>query len=104
MKKYIDFTLKNSNGKEITISEELKNNKVFLLFYRGTFWGVWVKQMAQVRHLKTEIDNTGTKVYAISVDGAEKASAMKRKTRFDYDILCDEKLEVINLYGLVDDE
>ena len=60
--------------------------------------------MAQVRHLKTEIDNTGTKVYAISVDGAEKASAMKRKTRFDYDILCDEKLEVINLYGLVDDE
>ncbi len=37
MKKYIDFTLENSNGKEITISEELKNNKVFLLFYRGTF-------------------------------------------------------------------
>ncbi len=37
MKKYKDFTLRSSNGKEITISEELKRNKVLLLFYRGTF-------------------------------------------------------------------
>jgi len=37
MRKYRDFTLKNSNGKDVTISEELKRNKVLLLFYRGTF-------------------------------------------------------------------
>jgi len=57
-----------------------------------------------VRHAKDQIDNTNTKIYAISVDGADKANSMIRKTRFDYDILCDEKLNVIKLYGLIDDE
>ena len=60
--------------------------------------------MTQVRHVKDQIDETNTKVYAISVDSVENAKAMMRKTRFDYDILCDEELDVISKYGLIDDE
>lgn len=37
MNKYIDFTLPSTNGYEITLSEELKENNVLLMFYRGTF-------------------------------------------------------------------
>jgi len=37
MRKYIDFTLKTSEGEEVTLSEVIKDNKVWLLFYRGAF-------------------------------------------------------------------
>lgn len=37
MNKFIDFTLKSSEGKEITLSHILQDHKVWLMFYRGTF-------------------------------------------------------------------
>lgn len=37
MKKYKDFTLMSSRDQEITLSEVLKESKVWLLFYRGAF-------------------------------------------------------------------
>lgn len=37
MKKYTDFTLKNSRDVEVTISDILKDEKVWLFFYRGAF-------------------------------------------------------------------
>jgi|GEM_PF-3298091 len=37
MRKYKDFTLKTSEGEEVTLSEVIKDNKVWLLFYRGAF-------------------------------------------------------------------
>ena len=104
MRKLIDFTLKNSEGKDITLSDELKNNHVWMLFYRGTFWGAWVRQMTQVRHDYDRVKETGTKILAISVDGQDKAQIMKEKTEVEFDILCDENLDVINKYALVDDE
>jgi peroxiredoxin len=37
MKQFLDFKLKNTNGKEVTLSKELENSNVLLFFYRGTF-------------------------------------------------------------------
>jgi len=104
MRKYRDFTLKNSNGKDVTISEELKRNKVLLLFYRGTFWGAWVNQMMQVRHVYSEILETGTKIYGVSVDNEEKTKVMIDKTGVKFDLSSDESLKVIDMYNFRDDE
>lgn len=37
MNKFKDFTLKTCEGQEVTLSHVLEENKVWLLFYRGTF-------------------------------------------------------------------
>lgn len=37
MREYVDFTLQNTDGDYVTLSEELKNNNALLMFYRGTF-------------------------------------------------------------------
>lgn len=37
MRKFKDFTLKTSEGIEVTLSQVLKDNKVWLFFYRGAF-------------------------------------------------------------------
>lgn len=103
MNKFLDFTLQNTEGKTITISEELQNNNVVLLFYRGTFWGAWVKQLKQVGYYAEDINETNTKYYAISVDDTLKAKVMKTQTEFPYDILVDG-MDVIKQYGLVDEE
>jgi peroxiredoxin len=51
-----------------------------------------------------ELQDLNTKVFAISVDNSEKAEIMKEKTKASFDFLCDESMEVINLYDLKDHE
>lgn len=104
MREYVDFTLQNTDGDYVTLSEELKNNNALLMFYRGTFWPVWVNQMVQVHHMYEEVLKLNTKIYAISVDDLPKAQAMKEKTGVDFDILSDDSLKVINGYHMRDDE
>lgn len=104
MKKFIDFELSNTEGVTISLKEEIRSNNVLLLFYRGTFWGVWVKQLMQVRQLEEEIKKTNTKILAISVDDNERLLAMKKKTRVSFDFLSDPDLEITKRYGLVDDQ
>lgn len=104
MRKFKDFTLKTSDGTDVTLSEVLKDNKAWLLFYRGAFWGVWAKELVQLHQVYDRIVETGTKVLAISVDGQANANVMKEKTGVNFDILCDENLDVIQKYNLEDEE
>lgn len=56
----------------------------------------------QLHQLEEQVKETHTKILAISVDNADKAQAMQEKTGGGFDFLCDENLEVIKAYGLVD--
>lgn len=60
--------------------------------------------MVQLHQLKEAISESNTRVIAISVDGPTNANFMIEKTGVDIDILCDENLEAIGLYGLEDDQ
>ena len=104
MKQYIDFELENTFGDSVSFSRELESNNVLLMFYRGTFWGSWVQQLKHVVHVYKDVLSLNTKIYAISVDGKDKASIMREIANVPFDILCDENLEVIKKYNLVDDE
>lgn len=58
----------------------------------------------QLHQIYEEIVKTNTRVLAISVDGKENANVMIEKTGIQFDILCDEALEVIRMYNLEDDD
>ncbi len=60
--------------------------------------------MMQVRHVYSEILETGTKIYAVSVDNEEKTKVMIDKTDVQFDLLSDESLKVIDMYNFRDDE
>lgn len=60
--------------------------------------------LVQLHQEYENVLKTDTKILAISVDNPEKAEAMKEKTGVEFDLLCDENLEVIKAYHLVDEQ
>lgn len=100
MRKFRDFTLRNQDGEEVTLSEELKNNHAWLIFYRGNFWGAWLRELSQVVENYQRILDCNTKVYAISTDGLEGTKEFYERIDSNFDFLSDEDAETVNLYEM----
>lgn len=101
-----DFTLQNSSGKKVTLSEAVKDAPVVLVFYRGSWCPFCVRQLSDLRGLlKT---NEATRLYAISIDSADKSNELVKKIekdgkgKIDYSFLSDAGAKTIDAYGLRD--
>lgn len=101
-----DFTLQDNSGKKIVLSEAAKDAPVVLVFYRGSWCPFCVRQLSDLRGLlKT---GEATKVYAISIDPAEKSNELVKKIEKDgkgkvnYSFLSDAGARTIDAYGLRD--
>ena len=69
-----DFTLRNENGEEVTLSS-LRGQNVVLVFYPFAFSGLCTKELHDVTDLAEQFDAAGAQVFGISVDSpfAQKA-------------------------------
>lgn len=101
-----DFTLKDNAGKTVSLSEAAKDAPVVLVFYRGSWCPFCVRQLADLRGLLKP--NEAIKVYAISIDPAEKSNELVKKIEKDgkgkinYSFLSDKGAKTIDAYGLRD--
>lgn len=98
------FTLAAQNGNEVTLSKA--KSPVVLVFYRGYWCPFCLRQLSELRTLLDSTDTT--KLYAISVDPADKQKITMEKIAKDgkgevnFPLLSDPGHKIIDAYGVYD--
>ena len=94
-----DFTLKDGNGNDWTLSDH-RGKTVVLLFYPGDNTPVCTKQMCSVRDRWSDYAATGAVLVGISTDTVESHKGFAAKHNLPFPLLADPREEVIRAYGV----
>jgi peroxiredoxin len=94
-----DFTLKDGNGDEWSLSDQ-RGKTVVLLFYPGDDTPVCTKQLCSVRDNWSAYQETGAEVVGISMDSAESHDKFVEKYDLPLKLLSDNKGEVTAKYDV----
>jgi len=93
-----DFTLKDGNGDEWSLSAN-RGKVVVLLFYPGDETPICTRQMCSVRDRWEDYSATGAEVVGISTDSVESHQKFAEHHELPLRLLSDPSAEVANLYG-----
>ncbi|MFP3143493.1 MAG: peroxiredoxin [Caldisphaera sp.] len=103
--KYLDFSLYNTDLKEVKLSDVFNNKKpVVLLFFPGAFTSVCTKELCTFRDKMALLNKANAMVYGISVDSPFSLSKFKAENKLNFDLLSDYNREVIKLYNVVHED
>jgi thioredoxin-dependent peroxiredoxin len=94
-----DFTLKDGNGNDWTLSDH-KGKTVVLLFYPGDNTPVCTKQLCSVRDHWSEYQATGAEVVGISTDTPESHESFAEKHSLPLRLLSDADRSVSEKYDM----
>lgn len=95
-----DFTLRDINGKEMTLSQ-LKGKVVVMSFW-ATWCGPCKEEMPHLQAMFKELEAQGLVVLSISTDDARSASRVKpfiMKMGYTFPVLLDRESTVISSYN-----
>ncbi|TMD07828.1 MAG: peroxiredoxin [Chloroflexi bacterium] len=95
-----DFTLKDENGKDVTLSS-LRGRNVVLMFYPLAFSGVCTKELRDIASAADRYSASNAEVLAVSVDSSYTLAAFKRDENLSAHLLADfhPKGAVAQQYG-----
>ena len=93
-----DFTLYDSEKKQITLSEQQGQN-VLLLFFPLAFTSTCTKELCSVRDTISVYNNANAKVFGISVDSLHTLARYKSDQNLNFSLLSDFNKEVSVAYG-----
>lgn len=96
-----DFTLWEAPGKSFTLSEELENGPVVLVFYPADFTSGCTKELCTFRDMLTGFNDMGAQVLGISVDGIFSHAAFKKANDIQFPLLSDWDKTTIRDYNIV---
>jgi peroxiredoxin len=82
-----DFTLKDQNNQERTLSEFRGDRNVLVVFYPLAFSGICTGELDQLRDDLAEF--TDVQVLAVSVDSVYTLKAWSNQQRYDFPLLAD---------------
>ena len=94
-----DFTLKNQDGKDVTLSDYL-GNKVVVYFYPKDNTPGCTTQACGFRDANDDLKDKGVIVLGISKDSIASHRKFYENKRLNFDILSDENMDAIKAYGL----
>jgi peroxiredoxin Q/BCP len=94
----VDFTLNESDGKEIKLSD-FKGKKIVVYFYPKDDTPGCTKEACSIRDAYDDILDTGAVVIGISPDGQGKHKKFKEKYQLPFYLLSDEDHKVAESYG-----
>jgi peroxiredoxin len=92
-----DFTLFDSEKKQVTLSE-LKGHKVLLLFFPLAFTSTCTKELCSVRDNIDWYNHADAKVFGISVDALHTLAKFKEEQHLNFTLLSDFNKDVSRLY------
>jgi thioredoxin-dependent peroxiredoxin len=95
-----DFTLKDQQGNERTLSTMLLNGPVVLFFYPAAMTKGCTKESCHFRDLASEFAALGSQRLGISMDSVQKQAEFTSKNDLDYPLLADVDGAVAKLYGV----
>lgn len=96
-----DFTLKNTNGEDVTLSSYQGKSQVVVLFFPLAFTGVCTTELCTVRDSISEYNNLDAEVLAISVDSFFTLKVFKEQQNLNFQLLSDFNKETATAYGAI---
>ena len=94
-----DFTLKNTDMEDVSLSAFKGQKNVVLLFVPLAFTGVCTKELCSVRDNLNRYASLDAEVLGISVDSPFSQKAWKEKEGLNFALLSDFNREVVQAYG-----
>jgi peroxiredoxin len=94
-----DFTLKNTDGQDVTLSARRGESSVVLLFFPLAFTGVCTTELCQMRDNMKIYDSLNATVLAVSVDSFFTLKEFKKMQNLNFDLLSDFNKTVSASYG-----
>ena len=98
-----NFTLRNTEKKEISLSD-YKGKNVLVLFFPLAFTGVCTQELCSVRDDISSYENLGVEVLALSVDSLFTLDRFKAEQGLNFELLSDFNKEVSRAYGSMYDD
>jgi peroxiredoxin len=100
-----EFTLPDQDGKKVSLAD-FRGRRVVLVFYPADFSPVCTDQLSIYQEVLGELDERGTTMLGISVDGAFCHRAFRSHLNLEIPLLADfhPKGEVARAYGVWSDE
>ena len=101
-----DFTLKDQDGNDVTLSKFRGEKNVVLVFYPFTFTGVCEGELCSLRDDLSEYENANAQVLAISNDSRHSQKRWADQQGYNFPVLSDfwPHGEVSKKYGVFDDK
>jgi len=101
-----DFTLRDQNNEEITLSAFRGKQAVLIVFYPLAFTGICTGELCAVRDDLTTFQNDDVQVLTISVDSAYAHKIFSEREGYEFPLLSDfwPHGAVAKLYGAFNDE
>ncbi len=97
-----DFTLFNTEKKEVSLSG-FAGNPVLLLFFPQAFTGVCTEELCSVRDNMAQYNSMNVTVLGISVDSIFTLGKFKQEQNYNFDLLSDFNKEVSTAYEAIYD-
>jgi peroxiredoxin len=94
-----DFTLKNTDMQDVTLSSLRGQKNVVLLFVPLAFTGVCTTELCSVRDTLNTYASLNADVFGISVDSPFAQKAWKEQENFSFALLSDFNREAVQAYG-----
>jgi mycoredoxin-dependent peroxiredoxin len=101
-----DFTLKDQDGNEVSLSSFRGNQNVVLVFYPFTFTGVCQGELCALRDDLSEFQSANAQVLAISCDSRHSQKMWAEQQAFTFPVLSDfwPHGEVSRAYGVFNEQ
>jgi peroxiredoxin len=101
-----DFTLKDQNNQEVTLSSFRGERNVLIVFYPFAFSGICQGELCSVRDDLPSFQNDDVQILAISVDHAFTLKAWADAQGYEFPLLADfwPHGEVSQAYGVFNDK
>ena len=95
-----DFTLKDQDGNDRTLSTMVKDGPVVLFFYPAALSPGCTKESCHFRDLAQEFETLGAQPVGISMDSADRQAQFSKKNSLEFPLLADVDGEVARRYGV----
>lgn len=95
-----DFTLPNSDGQFISLSEQLKQGAVVLSFYFGGWCPYCSLELRAYQGLMAKIKALGASLLAISPQTIESSHSTSLNNQLSFDVLSDQGCRIAGDYGI----
>ena len=95
-----DFTLVNSTGQKITLSEEIMKGPVVLIFYRGIWCPFCNLELKAYQRMNDDIKATGGQLIAVSPQTPNHSLSVQDKNELNFHVLSDLQNQTAEKYNL----
>lgn len=96
-----DFSLTNAIGDSVNLFNQLRKNKVVLVFYRGNWCPYCNLALSQYQSILPGIKENGATLFAVSAQTPDESLSIKEKNNLDFEVLSDNGNLVARLYTTV---